>query len=500
MFVLWLWLVSCLSSAQELCRPLVSTNVTLIGSFPWTVDLATAGVPVVVMPSALPADAGAHANILSLELFVSDSCVVDKAAFVIAANNQSVELRTSIASLATGAQLSIPYTADAFGQCAKPHDTPTWFETFPGCGDFVGCRHSSSASAVAVGLTTLALCLNPPPPVLLTALAGVALAQTAPDSTATAEVSSAAPTTTAFVTNCVSFVRARVFFILDATTCKKDGLVAVANFTSGSQPLGGVTAEVEQHICAGRPFVVDNAAVLARASGTTSDERAARWVSQGLGEHASVASFAAFSLQLLVNGAPFALLAGAARANGDEVRHAEQSFSLASRFAGRAITAEAFPRRAVSALEPQTLEELAEATLREGCIAETLSVFEAARRVAAGDVVDAEERAVLVGIVRDEARHSALAWRTVAWASGAALNEPLNARLTTIVADEQARCADAHQCELFARLIVPLAKRAIGARDWEQIVNAPEVEIPAAADLVQGAITTILQALMWVHH
>ena len=148
----------------------------------------------------------------------------------------------------------------------------------------------------------------------------------------------------------------------------------------------------------------------------------------------------------------------------------------------------------MSALEPQTVEQLAEAALREGGIAETLSVFEAAQRVETGDVVDAEERAVLVGIVRDEARHSALAWRTVAWASGGAVrNETLNARLAAIVAEEQARCAGATQCELFARLIAPLAQRVIGARDWQQIVNSDDVEVASDDSLVDGTIAALLK-------
>ncbi len=189
---------------------------------------------------------------------------------------------------------------------------------------------------------------------------------------------------------------------------------------------------------AGRPFVVNGAQVQSKASDATANARVARWVSQGLGEHSSVASFAAFSLQLMINGAPFSLLAGAAKANADEVRHAEQSFALASRFAGHPITAEPFPRHAISSMVPQSVDELAEAAFREGCIAETLSVFAAARQVDENDVVD-EERSVLTGIVRDEARHSALAWRTVAWATGTAQSEALNERLKQIVIEESKR-------------------------------------------------------------
>jgi len=258
------------------------------------------------------------------------------------------------------------------------------------------------------------------------------------------------------------------------------------DFPFGSNP--GLTA-----VC-GRPFVSDSEAVVSNASAATDDERAARWVSQGLGEHASVASFAAFSLQLMVNGAPFSLLTGAAKANADEVRHAEQSFALASRFAGHPITAEPFPRRAISAMVPQSLEELAEAAFREGCIAETLSVFAAARQVDENDVVDDEERAVLTGIVRDEARHSALAWRTVAWATAAAKNAALNAKLMQIAVDESKRCAE-HTCVVFERLIARLAAKLIGADDWQRVVESDDVdvEMDASRTLTASTIDALIQ-------
>lgn len=170
-----------------------------------------------------------------------------------------------------------------------------------------------------------------------------------------------------------------------------------------------------QRVC-GRPFFGSNEPEPILAAATTHgkspsvvDERAARWTEQALGEHASVASFAAFSLQLMVNGAPFSLLAGAAQANADEVRHAELALALASRFAGTEISVGAFPRVAIADLRAQTIGELAEAVLREGCVGETLSVLESARQVDDDAGISEIERTVLHGIVRDELKHSALA-------------------------------------------------------------------------------------------
>jgi hypothetical protein len=56
---------------------------------------------------------------------------------------------------------------------------------------------------------------------------------------------------------------------------------------------------------------------------TINNDKAMKWQQQALGEHASIASFNAFSLQLMVNGAPPSLLRAASKAADDEVRHAQ---------------------------------------------------------------------------------------------------------------------------------------------------------------------------------
>jgi hypothetical protein len=457
------------------CSIVSTMNVTLTGNAPYLIDLATSGVPVAVMPVALTTT---DAPMVMLELFASDTTCgnVSDSTFFVVRNSPSsakIELRTSISASATGAALVIPYDQSSYAQCIKPID-----ETF---ADVFWCRSGCYSSAAGALVLSAFATLRFQQAAMLTALAGAALAQTttltdvAFSNTSTSEQRWSSTVDTG---RCTAYVRARLF-LNRADTIMPCSNAPIANVTSGSQTLGTVMLEPEPCPIEGRPYLVDgdDVPMMSRASHATDDERAARWVSRGLGEHASVASFAAFSLQLMVNGAPLALLTGAANANADEVRHAEQSFALASRFAGREISAEPFPRRAISALQPQSLEELAEAALREGCIAETLSVFAAAREIEEAAVIDAEERAVLVGIVRDEARHSALAWRTVAWASGVARNATLNQRLAQIVADEHARCAQAVRCALFERLIVPLADRLIGANDWQRVISSSDQTI-----------------------
>jgi hypothetical protein len=186
-------------------------------------------------------------------------------------------------------------------------------------------------------------------------------------------------------------------------------------------------------------------------------------------EHASVASFVAFSLQLMVTGddvlAADRLLTGAAKANADKVRHAEQRADL---LAGHPITAEPFPRHAISSLVPQSLEELIEAAFRKGCIAETLSVFAAARQVDDDD----DERAVLTGIVRNEARHSAsfgARWRGRRPPQRIAA---LNAKLMQIAVDESNRCVVTQ----LRRVCAP-DRAALGTSDWRRAVELRDVDV-----------------------
>lgn len=147
----------------------------------------------------------------------------------------------------------------------------------------------------------------------------------------------------------------------------------------------------------------------------TAAERAAltvRWSRDAQDEHASVASFARFSLQLLAVGAPPDLLELAAAAAGDEVRHARLCFAVASRYAGSPLGPGALPLDG-DVMGPRDLPGMLAETAVEGAIGETLAAARArAAAAAAGFPVVA---AVCARIAEDESRHAELAWRTLAW-------------------------------------------------------------------------------------
>ncbi|HEU4534354.1 MAG TPA: ferritin-like domain-containing protein, partial [Polyangiaceae bacterium] len=151
-------------------------------------------------------------------------------------------------------------------------------------------------------------------------------------------------------------------------------------------------------------------------------ELGAYWARLGQMEHASVAAFARFALQLLALGAPPVLVADAQAAMGDELEHARLCFGLAQALSGRAVGPG--PLALEGALEGASLGEVVRLAVIEGCVGETLAALEAAESYEFA--TDASVREVLGRVRADEGRHAELAWRFVAWAlevGGAAARE-----------------------------------------------------------------------------
>jgi hypothetical protein len=193
---------------------------------------------------------------------------------------------------------------------------------------------------------------------------------------------------------------------------------------------GVVAGRACQPCCAvGRPFLVEG---LARVAGV--EERrdwcaelepslaalsagqrallAKYWRDNGLMEHASVAAFARFVLDLLSLGAPAELVDEATRAMSDEASHTKACFALASAYASSAIGPSALA--VAGSLDQRDLREIVMTTVLEGCVGETVAAMEAAEALAhAGDHA---VRSALTRIAADELRHAALAYRFVAWA------------------------------------------------------------------------------------
>ena len=177
----------------------------------------------------------------------------------------------------------------------------------------------------------------------------------------------------------------------------------------------------------GRPFMVAGVARLAPlrsdpdwSSARAPDLRALdaatkaaladAYAQEGLREHASVASFARFTMQLQAVGAAPHLIAVSLRAGQDELRHAQRCFGLASAYAGRPLGPGPLDVRA--ALDDCELETIALSLASEGCIAETISMLLLA--AARDRARDPAVRACLSETVAEELEHVLLAWEALA--------------------------------------------------------------------------------------
>lgn len=239
--------------------------------------------------------------------------------------------------------------------------------------------------------------------------------------------------------------------VLDANPCAEGWALDVsAPAMKDGQCCYTVTCEATS-CSSGRPFVVGDAARVAtvRRRDDWSDvarvdvaaldvatraQLADAWLADAQAEHASVASFARFALELLSIGAPPELVADAHAAARDEIEHARICFALASAYAGA-------PHGPGPLMVDGSLSRcgdlyaIVRATVEEGCVGETLAALEAEAAVARA--TDPVVRAALTRIADDEARHAALAWRVVAWALGSGAASVRRAVLDGLAAGER---------------------------------------------------------------
>jgi hypothetical protein len=190
---------------------------------------------------------------------------------------------------------------------------------------------------------------------------------------------------------------------------------------------------------------------------------AEEWTRIALMEHASIAAFARFSLQLLSLGAPAELIERATAAISDETRHAKACFALASTYAARPVGPSALEVK--DSLAELSLEQIVITTIREGCIGETVAAIEA--REAWEHAADPVVRDLLQQISADETRHAELAWRFVNWALElggpellASVRAEFEAQLSSVVGAQHVEL-DVLGRELLRSGVVPEPMRAV---------------------------------------
>ncbi len=170
-------------------------------------------------------------------------------------------------------------------------------------------------------------------------------------------------------------------------------------------------------------------------------------------EHASVAAFARFTLQLMSLGAPANLVDESQKALADELRHARLAFGIAERLG---VARQPAKLDVSHALDDQSPWNILHTTLMEGCIGETIA---AARMLEASLLAtDSRLSAALAQVAEDETRHATLAWRSVAWLlrRNPELAEPARQLLARTVA---AQLAEPAESESMPREVQPHAEQ-----------------------------------------
>lgn len=202
-----------------------------------------------------------------------------------------------------------------------------------------------------------------------------------------------------------------------------------------AHPPGSVGACMErEHYNLGRPLVVDgqaHVAPYARPLAITSFEAAAL-ARAAREEHASIAAFARTISELMALGAPTWLLFETQSALADEIRHTELTLDALARLTGEPLVLGPLPAAAAPLRGgPTAAEELFRDVFRGGAVGETIAAAsaESARDGATND----ELRALYHTICSDEAKHAALAFKTLRWLLG---ERP---ELTRVLAEEKAR-------------------------------------------------------------
>ncbi len=199
---------------------------------------------------------------------------------------------------------------------------------------------------------------------------------------------------------------------------------------------------------------------------------AAHFSRQALAEHASVASFGRFLMQLMHLGAPPDLLMATQQAIADELDHARRCFSIAAAYGEPAGPG---PLDTGGATSESTPEEVLEETVREGCVNETLAAVEAA--LLGQKVTDPLLKETFEVIASDEARHAGLAWKTVRW----------------LVAQDPARL------ETVRRVLATERSRLLSGvpgKGWEELEAFGILGPRARQDLARQAFDTVITPIV----
>jgi len=146
------------------------------------------------------------------------------------------------------------------------------------------------------------------------------------------------------------------------------------------------------------------------------------WIDKAFSEHASIATFAKFSVELMSLGAPLWFLERSNVAALQEIEHAQISFDVLNMYLmhnyadNGCIVYNSFPSHTMNI--DGDYNRIALDTAIGGCFGETLSAMTYQHQLNVdlkGESDDSTVGQKLNGIANDEVEHAALAWTTVKW-------------------------------------------------------------------------------------
>ena len=193
----------------------------------------------------------------------------------------------------------------------------------------------------------------------------------------------------------------------------------------------------DEHYELGRPLVVGGVTHVAAYAGSPISTRDAEALMDAAREeHASIAAFARTIRELMALGAPTWLLAETQIALADEIRHTELTLDAIERATGERLVLGALPAAAAPLRRgPTAAADLFRDVFRGGVIGETMAAAHADRQ--RESATDEALRSLYDVICVDEAKHAALAFKTLRWLLGeypelAAVLEGEKARLAAV--------------------------------------------------------------------
>lgn len=215
------------------------------------------------------------------------------------------------------------------------------------------------------------------------------------------------------------------------------------------------------------------------------------WLERAADEHASIASFARSTLELMAVGAPMSLIVDSQRAGLDESRHTEICLEIAAHFGHRNHSLGPLP---IAQARSGDLASLAENTFWEACVGETIAALIAQHQ--ADQCRDPALSARLAKIAEDEQRHAGLGWATLRWAlhrEPDRVSQTIERALTTLRSMQQAsteagdassRSESAASAQQLARAGMLSRQRALQIADSARETLIPQLWSELSADLI----------------